>query len=49
MHPSLPIDYIAGIPMTQDERLFFKQLGARIAELRFVMEMIDTVLAHQDR
>jgi transcriptional regulator with XRE-family HTH domain len=29
-----PTDCIAGIPMTQDEKLFFRQLGARIAELR---------------
>jgi transcriptional regulator with XRE-family HTH domain len=34
MHPRPQIDCIAGIPMTQDEKLFFKQLGARIAELR---------------
>jgi transcriptional regulator with XRE-family HTH domain len=34
MHPRPPIDCIAGIPMTQDEKLFFKALGARIAELR---------------
>lgn len=29
-----PIDCIAAIPMTQDEKQFFKALGARIAELR---------------
>ena len=29
-----PTNCIAGIPMTQDEKLFFRQLGARIAELR---------------
>jgi transcriptional regulator with XRE-family HTH domain len=34
MHPRPQIDCIAGIPMTQDEKLFFKALGARIAELR---------------
>jgi transcriptional regulator with XRE-family HTH domain len=34
MHPRPQIDCIAGIPMTQDEKLFFRQLGARIAELR---------------
>ena len=34
MHPRPQIDCIAGIPMTQDEKLFFKQLGVRIAELR---------------
>jgi len=34
MHPRPQIDCIANIPMTQDEKLFFKQLGARIAELR---------------
>jgi len=28
------IDCIAGTPMTQDEKQFFRQLGARIAELR---------------
>jgi transcriptional regulator with XRE-family HTH domain len=28
------IDCILGTPMTQDEKLFFRQLGARIAELR---------------
>jgi len=32
---SLPqIDCIVGTPMTQDEKQFFRQLGARIAELR---------------
>jgi len=34
MRPRPQIDCIAGIPMTQDEKLFFRQLGARIAELR---------------
>src|SRR5438128_1743983 len=34
MHPRPKIDCIVGIPMTQDEKLFFKQLGVRIAELR---------------
>lgn len=34
MRPRPPIDCIAGIPMTQDEKLFFKALGTRIAELR---------------
>ena len=34
MHPRPQIDCTAGIPMTQDEKLFFKELGARIAELR---------------
>jgi transcriptional regulator with XRE-family HTH domain len=34
MHPRPQIDCIAGIPMTQDEKLFFKQLGVRIAGLR---------------
>jgi transcriptional regulator with XRE-family HTH domain len=34
MRPRPPTDCIAGIPMTQDEKLFFRQLGARIAELR---------------
>ena len=34
MHPRPQIDCIASIPMTQDEKLFFRQLGARIAELR---------------
>ncbi len=28
------IDCILGTPMIQDEKLFFRQLGARIAELR---------------
>jgi len=34
MHPRPQVDCSAGIPMTQDEKLFFKELGARIAELR---------------
>jgi transcriptional regulator with XRE-family HTH domain len=34
MHPRPQVDCTAGIPMTQDEKLFFKELGARIAELR---------------
>jgi hypothetical protein len=34
MRPRSQIDCIANIPMTQDEKLFFKQLGARSAELR---------------
>jgi transcriptional regulator with XRE-family HTH domain len=34
MHPRPQIDCSAGIAMTQDERQFFKALGARIAELR---------------
>ena len=34
MHPRPPIDCSAGTPMTQDEKQFFKALGARIAELR---------------
>lgn len=35
MGPLNPIDCASGTrPMTQDEKLFFKQLGARIAELR---------------
>ena len=34
MHPRPTIDCVAGIPMTPDEKLFFRQLGARIAELR---------------
>jgi transcriptional regulator with XRE-family HTH domain len=34
MRPRPPTDCIASIPMTQDEKLFFKALGARIAELR---------------
>ncbi len=34
MHARPHTDCIAGIPMTQDEKQFFKALGARIAELR---------------
>lgn len=34
MHPRPQSDCSAGIAMTQDERQFFKALGARIAELR---------------
>jgi transcriptional regulator with XRE-family HTH domain len=34
MHPRPQVDCSAGIPMTQDEKLFFKELGSRIAELR---------------
>jgi transcriptional regulator with XRE-family HTH domain len=34
MHPRPQIDCSANIPMTQDEKQFFKALGARIAELR---------------
>ena len=34
MHPSPRIDCSANLPMTQDEKQFFKALGARIAELR---------------
>ncbi len=34
MRPRPPTDCIAAIPMTQDEKQFFKALGARIAELR---------------
>lgn len=34
MHPRPRIDCSANLPMTQDEKQFFKALGARIAELR---------------
>jgi hypothetical protein len=38
MHPRPQLDCSANIPMTQDEK-----------QQRFVMQMIDTVLAQQDR
>jgi transcriptional regulator with XRE-family HTH domain len=34
MHPRPHLDCSAKLPMTQDEKQFFKALGARIAELR---------------
>lgn len=34
MHPSPHLDCSADLPMTEDEKQFFKALGARIAELR---------------
>ena len=34
MHPRPQIGCSANVPMTQDEKQFFKALGARIAELR---------------
>lgn len=34
MHPRPRTDCFTSIPMSPDERLFFKQLGARVAELR---------------
>lgn len=46
MHPSPYLDCSADLPMTQDEKQFFKAVGARIAELR---QMVDTVLGQQDR
>ena len=58
MHRRPQIDCRAGIAMTQDERQVFKALGAcrsrcfrRLpkAPQRFVIQMIDTVLAQQDR
>ena len=34
MHPRPRTDCFTSIPMSPDERLFFKQLGTRVAELR---------------
>jgi transcriptional regulator with XRE-family HTH domain len=45
MHPRSPTDCIASIPMTQDEKLFFKALGARIAELRMTHGLTQVQLA----
>jgi transcriptional regulator with XRE-family HTH domain len=45
MHPTTHIDCILGTPMTQDEKLFFKQLGARIAELREAQNITQVQLA----
>lgn len=39
------IDCILGTPMTQDEKLFFRQLGARIAELRRTHALTQVQLA----
>lgn len=39
------IDCILSTPMTQDEKLFFRQLGARIAELRKTHGLTQTQLA----
>ena len=45
MGPVIEITLGSGTPMTQDERLFFKQLGARIAALRKDQSLTQVQLA----
>jgi transcriptional regulator with XRE-family HTH domain len=45
MGPVIEITLGSGSPMTQDEKLFFKQLGARIAALRKDQGMTQVQLA----
>jgi transcriptional regulator with XRE-family HTH domain len=45
MGPVIEIALGSGTPMTQDEKLFFKQLGARIAALRKGQDMTQVQLA----
>jgi transcriptional regulator with XRE-family HTH domain len=45
MGPVIEIALGSGTPMTQDEKLFFKQLGARIAALRKDQSLTQVQLA----
>jgi transcriptional regulator with XRE-family HTH domain len=45
MGPVIEITLGSGTPMTQDEKLFFKQLGARIAALRKDQSLTQVQLA----
>src|SRR6185312_15498744 len=45
MHPRPHFGCTANIPMTQDEKQFFKELGARIAELRKAQGLTQVQLA----